>query len=415
MKSMAWLAWYGGEWEYRVLSEEPTRRHPLGSTQRAFLESCYGATGNISYFQKWWVSKSVDTAIAHHNWAALHGDECRPGCPVPTDVVLVFEHSVWGSFWRIITMTPSQVMGEYYGVKAQHIVDKLLVHGCLELVNEDGRLIARVPSGRSIMAVELGNRAMNSMTSNWVNSYCRQYEKVISSGPPAQVGLELVYSPASLQFQTHLVSADYEDKFARHLEEPTWDPPLNDYEFATFDKSGRILTFMDRKEYLTFVAVRWLTSVATPPPQDGELFVGSFYGGRVFILDGDVVTGITGTPWPGPVLDAECLYKSHDAPDEDCSCGIYLVSDDRTLFKEAFLLIGRSRASALALVKAYGKLAVGSRGYRAQRVEVLLFVSDEREPLLKFDVPIVSLQEAFELDKLGITPLEYLERGGEWE
>lgn len=412
MKSMAW---YGDSGEYRVLSEEPTRRSPLGSTQRAFLESCYGATGHISYFHKWWVNKSVDTAIAHHNWAALHNDECRPGCPVPTDVVLVFEHHMWESFWRLITMTPSEVMGGYYGVKAQRAIDKLLAHGYVELVNEDGRLIARAPGRHSIMAVELGSRAVSAMATDWVSSYCRQYEKVISSEPPAQVGLELVYSPAWLQWETHLVSSEYEEKFARHLKEPTWDPPLNDYEFATFDKSGRILTFMDRREYLTFVAARWLTSVATPPPQEGELFIGSFYGGRVFILDGNEVVGITGTPWPGPVLDAECLYKSHDAPDEDCSCGIYLVSDDRALFKEAFLLLGRNRGSALALVRAYGKLAVGSRGYRAQRVEVLLFVSDEKEPLLKFDVPIVSLQEAFELDKLDITPLEYLERGGDWE
>lgn len=424
------LKWDADVWSYTTLLEPPSRR-ALGPAQLKFMDGLLQDQERSRSFwmsmrsYRMWFGESIDNAIAHHNWAVMRGGDCRPRCPLPTDMVVVFQHCPCYCSWRVVTMTPAEVKSGHNEYIAREAAKKLKDRGFVELsYSQDGLLQPNVPNQDFIRKIELGC-APAFLDTPWVNSYIENYEKVLSlhdatrfGGLIRGEGLVTSYDPKLRKFTVQRVAADEEDKFARGIRDErtiTWDPSLNGRKFVALDKSGHFLTFSTASQYHTFAAARWITSVSTPPPPEGELFVGSFYGGRVFRGADEVgIVGATGYHWKGPVLDAECLYgRRHDVPHERCTCGIYVLTDAMKLYDETRV---HSPNTALALVRAYGKLAVGTRGYRAQRVEVLLFVLGTNvstsmvDVFMKFDVPVLEVEEAFELEKAGINPLEYLER-----
>ena len=121
---------------------------------------------------------------------------------------------------------------------------------------------------------------------------------------------------------------------------------------------------------------------------DAPLLTHALPGFRTWILDGTGAlvpyTGQTGA-WTAGVNTARCARgESHEAPAEDCSCGIYAFHDlHRQLRHET--LVGA--------IAAWGEMDVYRDGFRAQHAIVLALAGTRKPALVKaaerYGVPIV--------------------------
>ena len=130
-------------------------------------------------------------------------------------------------------------------------------------------------------------------------------------------------------------------------------------------------------------------------------------GWRAWIVGpGPVLLSMNGTPWePGEKLSAEC-GKSHDVPDESCSCGIYSAGSCSTLSAMTYgdYNLKRSDVRVVGEVSLWGGVIPAEWGYRAQLAyPKRLFVPYEGWRLAKplrerYGVP-VKLANIYELSK----------------
>jgi hypothetical protein len=89
--------------------------------------------------------------------------------------------------------------------------------------------------------------------------------------------------------------------------------------------------------------------------------------------------GATVWPWREPLV-ASCDLKAHQAPDPDCSCGIYALAEEDLPYynydAEAGAFDGAFAYPVFGQVALYGVVVRGTRGYRAEKARpVALFLA----------------------------------------
>jgi hypothetical protein len=108
------------------------------------------------------------------------------------------------------------------------------------------------------------------------------------------------------------------------------------------------------------------------------------------------------TQWePGEWASAHCPRSGHDAPDEDCTCGLYAAKDlDMALVLAAGVLTSTSPGDSMPATAIVGKVQLAGkviehdRGYRAERARVVEILPIEGRRRLtqslagRFGVPV---------------------------
>jgi hypothetical protein len=108
------------------------------------------------------------------------------------------------------------------------------------------------------------------------------------------------------------------------------------------------------------------------------------------------------TQWePGEWATAHCPRSGHDAPNEDCTCGLYAAKDlDMALVLAAGVLTSTDPADSMPATAIVGKVQLAGkviehdRGYRAERARVVEILPIESRSRLteslagRFGVPV---------------------------
>ena len=98
--------------------------------------------------------------------------------------------------------------------------------------------------------------------------------------------------------------------------------------------------------------------------------------------DGSLVSPSIYTWWsPQERMKARCDYRGHEAPDADCSCGIYMVTDRTAALGYAH------EGAALVRLRGWGKVIPATRGFRVQ------YAYPEKIYLLNLDEKMRTLVE----------------------
>lgn len=417
------MSWIGGEkldMRFYVPMEEFENARPLGSRQIDFLR-------DVVRGWQWWVRGNVlygttETAVGNHNWAVTKGRECRKGCPVPEDWVVAVVACPCGCSESIRLVELDNARDAMREHLASEVAKRLRDDGVV-ITQPTGDGMATLQFTYAAETLELGNALhyMRTPESNAIAKALHDAVRLASSNSLFEstrqgvaVSMDGIGSLEELTYATlevETVTRVNEESFIYRHE---WDPNIRGREFGgaryILTKTGWVQVLGDRESL--YKAADWLLESCDRPEFHDDIFVGNIVALRQWSLspNGEFLVGTYGQPWRTPVMHAKCEAfpnARHKAPYEKCHCGIYGITAWKSLY------FSTTENPVLGLVRLSGKVIVARNGYRAETSEIILLVAPTKHTKklvsMRYDVPVLTYDEALELRSKGISATEYIQ------
>lgn len=404
------IEWAVGEAAYHVPviykpAKSPWKGRPL-QTLRAAVDGIWSPTH--------------DWALAAHNWHVFQKTGCRKRCPLPHDAVVAWVHDRRhpATTTRAVLFSPQEALELTWGHKAAQMLNEW---GYAVTERDTDGLPAfsarPIHIGRWILSWELGEVYVHLQDSFIPHIVIRELDYLIAlrtnRAVPMSAGfsMHIEWDGYSPWLRTQLITKANLNAFeAPH----PWDPNLTDATDSIWDhQNGRWMTFQTKRDADYIRVGNWLLRgwPSIEPKSDKTTYVGYIHGLRRWAITYGYIRGVY-ERWHGPVLQAECIRNpKHHPPDPKCSCGIYAMNTATT----ANDFIVAPEMTVLGLVRGWGRVIIASQGWRAEYAQALLLVVDEflsdedvRTLQHRYEVPVVTIDQALRLDKAGVLARELL-------